>query len=82
MVVNTVLLSNVILLYGSAIIFIIVAAIALKLFYSFSIRGKLKEYQSEIAKSHSKILKLEVTNEKLKQRVNELETIIQRPKIA
>lgn len=71
-----------VLIYGSAFVIVVLLGIILRAFYSSSVKSKLHEYQREIAKSHSKILKLEVTNEKLQHRVNELETNLQRPKIA
>jgi cell division protein FtsL len=80
--ISTFLFSQSIVIYSSAFILIVIAAIIFKVYFSISIKNKLKEYQSEIAKSHSKILKLEVTNQQLNQRVHELENIIQRPKIA
>ncbi|MBX2931516.1 MAG: hypothetical protein KF781_06175 [Chitinophagaceae bacterium] len=82
MEISTILLSHGFLIYGSAIALIIISAIMLKVFYSSSIKMKLKEYQSEIAKSHSKILKLEASNEKLQQRIAELENMTHRVRIA
>lgn len=75
-------ITQTIIIYGSAVLFVLITAILMRYFFSNSVKNKLQEYQREIAKSHSKILKLEVTNENLKQKVNELETIIHRPKIA
>ncbi|MCC6634495.1 MAG: hypothetical protein IT251_03225 [Chitinophagaceae bacterium] len=75
-------ITQTIMIYGSAILLIVVATILIKYFYANSVKCKLQEYQREIAKSHSRILKLEVTNDQLKQKVSELETIIHRPKIA
>jgi len=80
--ISTFLFSQSLVIYSSAFILVLIAAIIFKVYFSMSIKNKLKDYQSEIAKSHSKILKLEVTNQKLNQRVHELEAIIQRPKIA
>lgn len=39
-------------------------------------KQKIKEYQGEISKSHSRILKLEVRNEKLQHRIAELESVL------
>lgn len=39
-------------------------------------QNKIREYQGEISKSHSKILKLEVNNEKLQKRISELENLL------
>lgn len=75
-------IAQTIAIYGSAVLFVVITAIIMRYFFSNSVKNKLQEYQREIAKSHSRILKLEVTNDQLKQKVSELETIIHRPKIA
>ena len=69
-------------LYGGAFIFVVLMAVALRFFYSSRTKGKFKEYQGEIARSHSRILKLEVKNDKLQQRINELEAMTKMSKIA
>ncbi len=67
--------------FAGAALLVFFMAFVLKIFYSVRSRDKFKEYQSEIARSHSRILKLEVKNEKLQQRVDELEAMT-RSKIA
>lgn len=69
-------------LYGGAFLFVVLMALVLRYFYSSRSKGKFKEYQGEIARSHSRILKLEVKNDKLQQRINELEAMTNRTKIA
>lgn len=78
-----------ILLLAKPAIYVIIAFIALELFvfgvktfYAKSIKTRVKDYQSEIARSHSRILKLEVQNEKLQQRIKELEHNYPQIKIA
>jgi cell division protein FtsL len=79
----TIILANMVYIYLGAAAFGIITAILAKLFYSMRSRAKFKEYQSEIAKSHSRILKLELKNEKLQHRIDELESrAVQPMKIA
>lgn len=51
----------------------ILITVVLRIFFANQWKQKVKDYQSEIAKSHSRILKLEVQNEKLQQRIHDLE---------
>lgn len=76
------LLTSMLYYYAGAIALVVVIAILLKLFYAAQTKNKFKEYQSEIARSHSKILKLEVKNEKLQQQINELMLAKERSRIA
>jgi|GEM_PF-6283907 len=69
-------------LYAGAVLLTIIMAFVLKMFYSQRSKAKFKEYQSEIARSHSKILKLEVKNEKLQQHIDQLEAMTLLSKIA
>jgi cell division protein FtsL len=69
----TILLAQPIIYIAGIAIFIVIMAITFKLFFAAQWKMKVKEYQSEIAKSHSRILKLEVQNEKLQQKINDLE---------
>lgn len=62
-------------IYAGAACFVLLIALLLKFFYAAQTKGKFKEYQSEIARSHSKILKLEVKNEKLQQQIQELQSL-------
>lgn len=65
-----------------AFVFLVLFVLGVKTFYMQSIKAKVKEYQSEIARSHSRILKLEVQNEKLQKRIQELEHSYPNVKIA
>lgn len=76
------LLANTLYLYAGAVGLSIIIGVLIKVFYAQQTKGKFKEYQSEIAKSHSRILKLEVLNEKLQKRLNEVENASSRIKIA
>jgi cell division protein FtsL len=77
-----ILLAKPVIFFLIAFVLLIVFAIFIRAFYSQQIKSKVKEYQSEIARSHSRILKLEVKNEKLQQQINELEMMMNRSKIA
>lgn len=70
---TTLLLSKPIILFAIISIIVALIAIGLRIFFANQWKQKVKDYQSEIAKSHSRILKLEVQNEKLQQRVQDLE---------
>lgn len=39
-------------------------------------QNKIREYQGEISKNHSKILKLELNNQNLQKRISELENLL------
>lgn len=70
-----IILANSVYPFAVATIFAIIMAIVLRVFYAAKSKAKFKEYQGEIARSHSKILKLEVKNEKLQQRIDQLEAM-------
>jgi len=76
------LITTNLLIFAGAIISVIAIAILSRLYFLSRSKQAVKKYQGEIARSHSRILKLEVTNEQLQHRINELESIINRPKIA
>ena len=69
-------------LYAGAFVIVVFMAILLKLYYAARTKNKFKEYQSEIARSHSRILKLEVKNDKLEHYIKELQSGINRSKTA
>lgn len=77
-----IIFANTLYLYAGAIGVSIIMGILIKVFYAQQTKVKFKEYQGEIAKSHSRILKLEVLNEKLQKRLNEVENTSSRIKIA
>lgn len=76
------LLAKPIILIGVSFILLIVFAIAIKFYFTIKSRAKIREYTSEIAKSHSKILKLEVLNQKLQTQINDLESSLKYSKTA
>lgn len=65
------LISSLLWPYISSALILIVTSILLNYYYAAKTKAKIKDYQSEIAKSHSKILKLEVANEQLQQQLNQ-----------
>jgi cell division protein FtsL len=50
-----------------------VLVLILKAYYVYSSKSKIKKYQGEIAKSHARILRLEMANEALQKKIDELE---------
>lgn len=75
------LLSKPIMLIAVFCIVVALTAIGLRIFFANQWKQKVKDYQSEIAKSHSRILKLEVQNEKLQRKIDNLEGNHQTSKI-
>lgn len=65
------LVSSLLWFYLSSAFILVATSILLNYYYAAKTKAKIKEYQSEIAKSHSKILKLEVANEQLQQQLKQ-----------
>lgn len=61
----------------AAVFFIAIIKIAI----SIQSKKKIKQYQGEISKSHSRILKLEVRNQNLQKRIQELESLLQSTRV-
>ncbi len=59
--------------YGGAAVAGVAVGLISKAFFLRQIQGKIRTYQSEIVKSHSRILLLESQNDRLEKRVKELE---------
>lgn len=74
-------LLDTVLQYGGALLAGIVAGLVCKAYYSSQIRGKIKGYQMDIVKSHSKILELEAKNEELEKRMKQVECSFIKDKI-
>jgi hypothetical protein len=58
---------------AGALVFVIAAFFLINAFYSFKTKDKFKDYQGQIAKSHSRILKLELANQQLEKRLKAME---------
>lgn len=67
--------------YGGAVVVGIATGLLFKMYFAGQIQGKIKEYQCNIVKSHSKILELEAKNEALEKRIREAEGIFSKDKI-
>jgi hypothetical protein len=59
--------------YGGAAAIGIVFGLVCKAFFARQMHNKIREYQSEIVKSHSRILTLESETDHLQKKVKELE---------
>ncbi len=63
-------------IYAAVFLTVLFLFMLIKFILSAKNKQKIKEYQGEISKSHSRILKLEVRNEKLQHRITELESLL------
>lgn len=59
--------------YSGAVVVGIIVGLVFKAYFAHQIQGKIQGYQSEIVKSHSRILRLESENDSLLKRIKELE---------
>lgn len=66
-------LLNIAMQYGGAVLAGIVVGLICKAYFAGQMQNKIRGYQSDIVKSHSKILELEANNDKLEKRIKELE---------
>lgn len=51
--------------YGLAVLTGLVSGLVVKMYFAWKLQDKVRDYQSEIVKSHAKILELEANNYKL-----------------
>ncbi len=66
-------LLNIVMQYGGAVLSGIVVGLVCKAYFASQMQNKIRGYQSEIVKSHAKILELDGRNGLLEKRVKELE---------
>ncbi len=59
--------------YSGAVVIGILVGLVFKAWFARQMHGKIQNYQGEIVKSHSKILRLEAENDTLAKRIKELE---------
>lgn len=59
--------------YAGAVTVGIVVGLLFKLYFAAQVQKKIRGYQCDIVKSHSKILQLEEINERLEKRLNEVD---------
>jgi septal ring factor EnvC (AmiA/AmiB activator) len=67
--------------YGGAVVAGIIVGLLCKVFFARQMQGKIREYQSEIVKSHSKILSLQAEGDQLQRKIKDLETKLQRERL-
>jgi hypothetical protein len=65
------ILTKLFLQYGAPLFAGVIVGFIFKLYFRKQSRSRIKEYQSEIARSHSRILKLEAINETLEKRLRD-----------
>lgn len=66
-------LLNIVLEYAGSVLAGIVVGLICKAYFAAQVQNKIKGYQSDIVKSHSKILELEAYADKLEKRLKEME---------
>jgi cell division protein FtsB len=66
-------LLNIVMQYVGPVFAGIVAGLICKAYFAGQMQSKIRGYQSDIVKSHSKILELEASNDKLEKRIKALE---------
>lgn len=66
-------LLNILMQYAGSVAAGIVVGLIFKVYFAAQVHKKIRGYQGEIVKSHSRILHLEEINDKLEKRINELE---------
>ena len=71
-----VIISTLLPVYGGALALVIILSVLIKMHLYAKNKRKIKEYQHQISRNHSRILKLEVSNEVLEKKLVQLETII------
>ncbi|HEX8459797.1 MAG TPA: hypothetical protein VF623_00140 [Segetibacter sp.] len=64
-------LLNIVIQYGGAVLVGIVTGLVCKAYFAGQMQFKIKGYQSDIIKSHSKILELEAKNDQLEKRLKD-----------
>lgn len=74
-------LLNIIMQYSGAVSAGIVVSLLCKAFYASQMRTKIRNYQSDIVKSHAKILELEAKSDRLEKRLKEAEGIFNNDRI-
>lgn len=64
---------NIVMQYGGPMVVGIVAGLICKAYFAGQMQNKIRGYQSDIVKSHAKILELEAKNGHLEKRIKEIE---------
>jgi len=66
-------LLNIVMQYAGGVLTGIVVGLICKAYFATQMQGKIREYQGDIVKSHTKILELEAKNDRLEKRLKEIE---------
>ena len=74
-------LLSILMQYAGAVTAGIVVGLIFKVYFASQVHKKIKGYQGEIVRSHSKILSLEEINGKLEKRVKEAERTFAKDRI-
>ncbi len=74
-------LLNILMQYAGSVVTGVLIGLIFKVYFANQVRKKIRGYQAEIIKSHSKILKLEETNNKLEKWVRDCESNLKRTSI-
>ncbi len=72
---------NIVMQYGGSVLAGIVVGLVCKAYFASRMHGKIRGYQSEIVKSHAKILELDAKNDQLEKRIKEIEGTFTKDKI-
>ena len=67
--------------YGGAVVAGIIVGLFCKVFFARQMQSKIRDYQSEIVKSHSKILTLQEEEDQLQRKIKDLETRLKRERL-
>jgi septal ring factor EnvC (AmiA/AmiB activator) len=67
-------LLNIVSQYAGAVLAGLLVGLICKAYFASQMQRKIRDYQGEIVKSHSKILELEATNYRLEKKVKDVET--------
>lgn len=68
-------LLNIMFQYGGAVLAGLLVGLVFKAYFASQMQRKIKDYQGQIVKSHSKILELEAINYRLEKKVKEVEAV-------
>lgn len=74
-------LLNVLMDYAGPVLVGIVVGLVFKAYFAAQVQKKIKGYQGEIVKSHSKILELEAQNNELEKRLKEFDRSFSKDRI-
>ncbi|MDQ6815423.1 MAG: hypothetical protein M3040_16945 [Bacteroidota bacterium] len=74
-------LLNIVMQYAGSVLAGIVVGLLCKAYFASQVQNKIRRYQSDIVKSHGKILELEAINGKLEKRIKELEGVFSKDQI-